>query len=123
MLPDVIEIVCNHINDDWEDLACFIGVTAEFISRTDQEAELTETKMKMCLKEMRNNVSWKFLKMQLQKLGRLDIIEMLMDRTLLTIGEYILLKSLIHKYTKEYLNSFVFCYTFSIYLFTSVESP
>ena len=89
MLPEVIEIVCNHINDDWKDLACFIGVTAEFINRIDKEAELTAAKMKMSLNEMRNNVSWKFLKMQLQKLGRLDIVEMLKDRTLLTIGKCI----------------------------------
>ena len=89
MLPEVIEIVCNHINDDWKDLACFIGFTAEFINRIDKEAELTAAKMKMCLKEMRNNVSWKFLKMQLQKLGRLDIVEILKDKTLLTIGKCI----------------------------------
>ena len=89
MLPDVIEIVCNHINDDWKDLACFIGLTEQFINRIDKEAEQKATKMKMCLKEMRNNVSWKFLKMQLQKLGRLDIVEMLKDRTLLTIGKCI----------------------------------
>ena len=87
VLPEVIEVVCNHINDDWKDLACFIGLTEEFINRIDKEAELTATKMKMCLKEIRNNVSWKFLKMQLQKLGRLDIVKMLMDRTLLTIGK------------------------------------
>ena len=89
MLPDVIEIVCNHINDDWKDLACFIGLTAEFINRIDMEEEIIATKMKMCLKEMRNNVSWKFLKMQLQKLGRLDIVVMLKDITLLTIGKCI----------------------------------
>ena len=89
MLPDVIEIVCDQINDDWKDLACFIGLTAETINRIDKEAEQNATKMKMCLKEMRNNVSWKFLKMQLQKLGRLDIVEVLKNTTLLTIGKFI----------------------------------
>ena len=77
MLQDVIEIVCDQINDDCKDLACFIGITAETINRIENESEKTATKMKMCLKEMRNNISWKFLKMQLQKLGRLDIVEIL----------------------------------------------
>ena len=43
-----------------------------------------------CFEEINDNVIWKFLKIQLQKINRFDIIANIKNETLLTIGKYLI---------------------------------
>ena len=87
MLLDVLQIICEDINDSWEGLAKCIGVPSDSIEKIDMESESSATKMKKCFDERNNNITWMNLKTELQKINRLDILNRIKNETLLTIGE------------------------------------
>ena len=93
----MIQIVCDHIDKDWKQLASFIGITEEVISLIDIKSEegirlksetTHDSKMMMCFNEIKNDIKWKKLKIQLQKINRRDILKMIKNETLLTIGKH-----------------------------------
>ena len=95
VLPEVLQIISDEINDgEWKKLANYIGITKNAVENIEIESETTKEKMMKCFEEINDNITWKFLKIQLQKINRYDIIEIVKNKTLLTIGKYFL--SIIH---------------------------
>ena len=97
VLPEVLQIVADEIYDgEWKKLANFIGITQNTVEKIIIESETTKEKMMKCFEEINNNIIWKFLKIQLQKINRFDIIAIIKNETLLTIGKYLYFPSSIH---------------------------
>ena len=89
VLSEVLQIVGDKIKDDeWEKLANYIGITTNTIHKIDTQIEKTSSKMMKCFEQKNDNITWTFLKTQLQKINRLDIIEIIKNETLLTIGKF-----------------------------------
>ena len=88
MLPEVLKIVVDGIKDDeWKKLANYIGIKNS-VEKIDKESKTTKEKMVKCFEEINDNITWKFLKIQLQKINRFKMIATIKDKTLLTIGKY-----------------------------------
>ena len=97
MLPEVLQIVADKINDgEWKKLANYIGTVKDAVEKINIESENTKEKMMKCFEEINDNVTWKFLKIQLQKINRFDIIAIIKNETLLTIGKHLCFPSIIH---------------------------
>ena len=97
MLAEVLQIVADKVNEgEWEKLAKYIGTTKDAVEKINTESETTKEKMMKCFEEINDNITWKFLKIQLQKINRFDIIEIIKNETLLTIGKYLDFPSIIH---------------------------
>ena len=113
MLSEVLQIVADKIeNDEWKKLANYIGITTNALQKIDSQIETTSSKMMKCFEEKNDNITWKFLKTQLQKINRLDIIEIIKNETLLTIGKcfsFLLIISFIYRriYLYEYYKRFI----------------
>ena len=89
MLPEVLQIVADEINDEeWEKLANYIGAPKGAIEKINIEAETTKEKIMKSFEQINDNITWKFLKIQLKKINRFDIIPIIQNETLLTIGKY-----------------------------------
>ena len=88
VLPDVLKIVCHHINDEWKTLARYIGIAEYDMQKIDIDSKTTALKMMKCFENINNNITWKYLKTQLQKVNRYEIIELIKKESLLTIGTY-----------------------------------
>ena len=89
MLSEVLQIVADKIKDDeWKKLANYIGITTNTMDKIDTQIEKTSSKMMKCFGQKSDNITWTFLKTQLQKIDRLDIIEIIKNETLLTIGKF-----------------------------------
>ena len=88
VLSEVLQIVADKIKDDeWKKLANYIGITTNIMHKIDSQIETTSSKMMECFGQKNDNITWTFLKTQLQKINRLDIIEIIKNETLLTIGK------------------------------------
>ena len=89
VLSEVLQIVADKIKDDeWKKLANYIGITEDTMHNIDTQIEKTSSKMMKCFEQKNDNITWTFLKTQLQKINRLDIIEIIKNETLLTIGKF-----------------------------------
>ena len=114
MLPEVLQIVADEINDrEWKKLANYISITKNAVEKINSESETTKEKMIKCFEEINDNISWKFLKIQLKKIDRFDIIANIKNETLLTIGKYIYFPSIIYIISFYY---FVFVASIVFYL-------
>ena len=88
MLSEVLQIVADNIRKyEWKKLANYIGIASNALQQIDTEIELISSKMMKCFEIKNDNITWKFLKTQLQKINRLDLIEIIKNETLLTIGK------------------------------------
>ena len=97
MLPEVLQIVSDKVNEpEWEKLAKYIGTAKDAVEKINIESETTKEKMMKCFEEINDNITWKFLKIQLKKINRFDIIEIIKNESLLTIGMYLYFPSIIH---------------------------
>ena len=97
VLPEVLQIVADEIYDgEWKKLANYIGITKHNVEKIDIESETTKEKMVKCFEEINDNITWKFLKIQLQIIDRFDIIAIIKNETLLTIGKYLYFLSIIY---------------------------
>ena len=96
VLSEVLQIICDNIKEDeLEKLATLIGITKDYVEKIDIKSESTASKMMKCFEKERNSITWKFLKAQLQKINRFDIIEMIKNETLPTTGKCLVLLMLI----------------------------
>ena len=90
VLPEVLQIVADNVKEgEWKKLATFIGTAKDNVEKIDIESETTKEKMMKCFEEINDNIAWKVLKIQLQKINRFDIMETIKNETLLTIGKYL----------------------------------
>ena len=95
MLPEVLEIVADEIEvDKWKKFANNIGV--KNVRKIDKESITTKEKIMKCFEEINDNITWKDLKVELQKIDRSDIITIIKNKTLLTIGKYLYFPSIIY---------------------------
>ena len=86
MLSEVLQIVADEIRkDEWKKLANYIGITPNALQQVDTRRETISSKMMKCFEIKNDNITWKFLKTQLQKINRLDLIEIIKNETLLTV--------------------------------------
>ena len=88
VLPEVLKTVCHHIDDEWKTLARYIGITEYDMQNIDFDSKTTALKMMKCFENINNNITWKYLKTQLQKVNRYEIIELIKKESLLTIGMF-----------------------------------
>ena len=97
VLPEVLQIVADEIKDgEWKKLANYIGTAKNAVEKINIESETTKEKIMNCFEEINDNITWKFLKIQLQKINRFDIVTIIKNETLLTIGMYIYFPSIIY---------------------------
>ena len=88
MLSEVLQIVADKIRkDEWKKLANYIGIMSNALQQIDTQIETIPSKMMKCFEIKNDNITWKFLKTQLQKINRLDLIEIIKNETLLTNGK------------------------------------
>ena len=97
MLPEVLQIVADKVDEgEFEKLAKYIGTEKDAVEKINIESETTKEKMLKCFEEKNDDITWKFLKIQLKKIDRFDIIENIKNETLLTIGKYLYFTSIIY---------------------------
>ena len=96
-MPEVLQIVADKVKQgEWEKLANYIGITKSIVEKIIIESDTTKGRMVMCFEQINDNITWKFLKIQLKKINRFDIIANIRNETLLTIGKYIYFPSIIY---------------------------
>ena len=91
VLISALDIVCQEIGNQWDQIAIGLGTKQETIDSISMQTLSTEEKMKKCFQHLKNNISWKKLKAELLKITRPDIIQRIRKETLITGGMFLLL--------------------------------
>ena len=86
MLPEAIEMLTDHVGQEWMDVAKLLGISQKSLIQIQLQEESNKCRMSKCI-DLLPKLQWPDMKSILKTLKKDDIIELITRKTLITNGK------------------------------------